>query len=361
MQDKALVAMSGGVDSSVALLKTIEMGLKPIGVTMKLWDYSTVGGNVTVNDNNCCALESINDAKIVCDQLQVPHYTLDFTDVFRKKVVDNFASEYLKARTPNPCVRCNSYVKWDAFIEQADKLGAKYIVTGHYAQIDKDKGENFIIKKGIDPIKDQSYVLWGIPKETISRTILPLGGLTKKEVRKIASTNNLETANTPESMEICFVADNNYKRFLKDYSKKEINKIGKGRIVNDSNEQIGEHDGYPNYTVGQRKGVGLAHSKPRYVKSIDKDTNTVMISEKKNMFSSNCNVSQENWLIDTAKIPMQIEAQIRYNSKPVKCKILDKKKLVVNFDEPQFAVTPGQSIVFYNDDILLGGGIIETK
>ena len=360
MQDKALVAMSGGVDSSVALLKTIEMGYQPIGVTMKLWDYSTVGGNVTVNDNNCCALESINDAKIVCDQLGVPHYTLDFTDVFRKKVVDDFASEYLKARTPNPCVRCNSYVKWDAFIDQANKLNAKYIVTGHYAQIDR-AGQDFIIKKGVDPIKDQSYVLWGIPKETISRTILPLGGLTKKEVRQIASNNNLETANTPESMEICFVADNNYKRFLKDYSSKEMSKIGKGKIVNESNKTIGEHDGYPNYTVGQRKGVGLAHSKPRYVKSIDKDSNTVMISEKKNMFSSSCNVSKENWLVDTTNLPSQIEAQIRYNSKPVKCTISDIDKLSVDFKEPQFAVTPGQSIVFYKEDVLLGGGIIETK
>ena len=357
--ETVLVAMSGGVDSAVALLKIIEMGYKAIGVTMKLWEYNNVGGNV-LKENNCCAIESINNAKLVCERLGVPHYTIDFTEDFENKVINNFVDEYLSGRTPNPCVRCNSYVKWDTFINQADKLGAKYIATGHYANIEKNNNE-YKITRGKDKGKDQSYVLWGIPKETISRTILPLGGLTKKEVRQIASNSNLETANTPESMEICFVADNNYKRFLKDYSSKEMSKIGKGKIVNESNKTIGEHDGYPNYTVGQRKGVGLAHSKPRYVKSIDKDSNTVMISEKKNMFSSGCNVSKENWLVDTSNLPTQIEAQIRYNSKPVKCTISDIDKLSVDFKEPQFAVTPGQSIVFYKEDVLLGGGIIETK
>ena len=213
MPDKVLVAMSGGVDSSVALLKIVEMGYDAIGVTMKLWEYRDVGGNL-LDDSNCCSVGAINNAKLVCDRLDVPHYTLDFTDVFQKSVVDNFADEYLAGRTPNPCVRCNSLVKWDAFVQQADKLGAAYIATGHYAKVQHLKGSS-VLKKGKDSLKDQAYVLWGIPAHTLSRTLFPLGDLTKEEVRNIARKNKFETAEIPESMDICFVADNNYKRFLK--------------------------------------------------------------------------------------------------------------------------------------------------
>ena len=255
MKEKVLVAMSGGVDSSVTLLKIIEMGYEAIGITMKLWEYNDVGGN-NLQENNCCAVSSINKAKLVCERMGVPHYTIDFTESFKENVVNNFVDEYIAGRTPNPCVRCNSFIKWDTFIDQAEILGAKYIATGHYARIEENNG-NYFIKEGVDSKKDQSYVLWGIPKETIKLTILPLGDLTKQEVRQIALDNNLETANEPESMEICFIADNNYKRFIKEYAPDKTENITEGKTLNESGEEIGKNDGYINYTIGQRKGIGL--------------------------------------------------------------------------------------------------------
>ncbi|MBI65147.1 MAG: tRNA 2-thiouridine(34) synthase MnmA [Candidatus Marinimicrobia bacterium] len=357
MKEKVLVAMSGGVDSSVTLLKIIEMGYEAIGVTMKLWEYGDVGGN-NLQDNNCCAVSSINKAKLVCDRLNVPHYTIDFTKNFKEKVVDNFVNEYLDGRTPNPCVRCNSFVKWDQFIEQANILGAEYIATGHYAIID-----NNMIKKGVDPNKDQSYVLWGIPKKTLSKTLLPLGDLTKEQVRDIARKNNLETADEPESMEICFIADNNYKRFINEYASDKVEKINNGKTLNEDGEKIGNNDGYINYTIGQRKGIGVTNPKPLYVKNIDSKNNTITVGEKKSLLNTTCYVSNINWLIDQPDFPLKAQCKIRYNGTgdDAIIKYNNKNKMIVDFKRPQLAITPGQSIVFYNDDILLGGGIIEQK
>jgi len=360
MKDKVLVAMSGGVDSSVALLKIIDMGYDAIGITMKLWEYRDVGGNL-LEDSNCCSVGAINNAKLVCDRLNVPHYTIDFTDIFRKTVVDNFADEYLKGRTPNPCVRCNSFVKWDAFIEQANRLGANYIATGHYARIYQEDN-SFYLQKGKDLIKDQAYVLWGIPIETLSRTLLPLGNYTKKEVRNIARKNNLETADIPESMEICFVADNNYKRFLTDYIPNKINAIGSGEIVDESGASVGIHTGYTNYTIGQRKGIGLSNPEPRYVTKIKPSTNQIVIGKKKDLYESMCSISRTNWLVNDMTFPCTVKAQIRYNSPLVSAKIKKENNIYkVCFTEPQMAITPGQSIVFYKDNIVLGGGVIEKN
>ena len=357
MSKKILVAMSGGVDSSVSLLKIIEQGFEPVGVTMKLWEYQSMGGNIK-SDNNCCAIESINNAKLVCDQFEIPHYTLDFTKIFKEKVVDNFSNEYIAGRTPNPCVRCNSYVKWDALIDYADMLNIPYIATGHYAQIDKIDHQYFL-KKGIDNKKDQSYVLWGIPRDTLARTFFPLGQLTKKDVRKIANDNKLQNANEPESMEICFVADNNYKRFLKDYSPDKIKKIGNGTIIDENDNTIGKHKGYINYTIGQRKGIGLTSPEPLYVKNIDSKKNQITVSKKQSLFKTKCKATNINLLVDQADFPNDVSVQIRYNSIPAQAKIQFKEDAIeVNFSEPQLAITPGQSIVFYNDNILLGGGII---
>jgi tRNA-specific 2-thiouridylase len=360
MKDKVLVAMSGGVDSSVALLKIIEMGYDAIGITMKLWEYRDVGGNL-LDDSNCCSIGAIQNAKLVCDRVDVPHYTLDFTDVFQKTVVDNFTDEYLAGRTPNPCVRCNSFVKWDAFIEQADKLGAKYIATGHYANIDQDNGSVYL-KKSADPMKDQTYFLWGIPPHTLSRTLFPLGGYTKKQVRAIALENQLETANTPESMEICFVADNNYKRFLKDYVPDQIDAVGTGTIIDEFGETVGSHDGYTHYTIGQRKGLGLSNPEPRYVTRIEPSLNQIVIGKKEKLLKNNCSISKTNWLVSPMDFPCEVEAQIRYNSPVVAAKIMKKNYgYEIIFKKPQSAVTPGQSIVFYLDDMVLGGGIIERN
>ena len=358
MKEKVLVAMSGGVDSSVTLLKILEMGYEAVGITMKLWEYSDFGGN-NLQDNNCCAVSSINKAKLVCERMGVPHYTIDFTDSFKTNVVENFVDEYIKGRTPNPCVRCNSFIKWDTFIDQADILGAKYIATGHYAQIAENNG-NYIIKKGVDEKKDQSYVLWGIPKNTIARTILPLGGLTKNEVRQIARDNKLETADEPESMEICFIADNNYKRFINEYASEKVKTINTGKTLDDKGKQIGENSGYINYTIGQRKGVGISNPTPLYVKKINAKENTITVAEKKSLFSSECAVSSINWLINEPHFPLNAKCQIRYNGAGADAIInINDRKHLVNFDTPQLAITPGQSIVFYNDDVLLGGGIIE--
>ena len=360
MADKVLVAMSGGVDSSVALLKIVEMGYEAIGVTMKLWEYRDVGGNL-LDDSNCCSVGAINNAKLVCDRLNVPHYTLDFTDVFQKSVVDNFAAEYLAGRTPNPCVRCNSLVKWDAFVQQADKLGAAYIATGHYAKVHHVNGSS-VLKKGKDPLKDQAYVLWGIPANTLSRTLFPLGDLTKEEVRDIARKNEFETAEIPESMEICFVADNNYKRFLKDYVPEKMSKISAGEILNESGEVVGEHSGYTDYTIGQRKGLRLSNPEPRYVSEIDPVSNQLIVGKKDSLSKNTCYVSQTNWLVKNIIFPCKVSAQIRYNSPVVDAEIFQEEtQISVQFSKPQTAVTPGQSIVFYEDDIVLGGGIIEKN
>ena len=354
-----MVAMSGGVDSSVALIKVIESGYQAIGVTMKLWDYGNVGGND--DDNSCCGIEEINGAKLVCNQLGVPHYTIDFQDVFKEKVIDDFADEYLKGRTPNPCVRCNSYVKWDAFIEQANQLGADFIATGHYAQIGSYNNKP-AIQQGVDSLKDQAYVLWGIPKDSIERTLFPLGEFTKTQVREIAKKYDLETADKPESMEICFVADNNYNRFLNKYIPDKMDSIKEGDILDDKNNVVGQHKGYTNYTVGQRKGIGLSYPDPRYVKSIDAKKNSITISRKNELYRDTCLVSNINWLVDIPKFPLDIYSQIRYNSKKVESTILLKdNKYEVAFNEPQLAVTPGQSIVFYIGNILIGGGIIELS
>ncbi len=359
MPKKVLVAMSGGVDSSVSLLRILESGYDPVGVTMKLWDYKTVGGN-TEQDNSCCGIEEITGAKMVCNQFGVPHYTIDFTKVFNEKVVENFSSEYLAGRTPNPCIRCNSYVKWDAFIDQADQMGIEYIATGHYAIIES-KGNQFYLKKGKDIKKDQSYVLWGIPKETLKRTIFPIGDLTKLEVREIARKNNLATAESAESMEICFVADNNYRRFLNDYKPKEMSKIKEGDIIEDG-KKVGSHPGYIQYTVGQRKGLKLSNPEPRYVSKIDPKNNTITVGKKNSIFKKECYIANLNLLIDEITFPIKINAQIRYNSmggKATLSKVNNNYKL--HFDEPQLAITPGQSAVFYKDDIVIGGGIIELN
>ena len=358
MKDKVLVAMSGGVDSSVTLLKIIEMGYEAVGVTMKLWEYKDFGGN-NLQENNCCAVSSINKAKLVCERMGVPHYTIDFTESFKENVVDNFVDEYIAGRTPNPCVRCNSFIKWDTFIDQAEILGAKYIATGHYARIENDN-ENYFIKEGVDSKKDQSYVLWGIPKETLHKTILPLGDLTKEQVRQIARDHNLETADEPESMEICFIADNNYKRFIKEYASDKVLDIKGGKTLNEDGEQLGENDGYINYTIGQRKGIGLSNPNPLYVKKINPNNNTIVVGEKESLFKSICKVKHLNWLIDKPKFPHKTLCQIRYNGNKSEG-IITKEgdEFIIKFKEPQLAITPGQSIVFYSNDVLSGGGIIK--
>ena len=361
VSERVVVAMSGGVDSSVALLKVLEAGYEAIGITMKLWEYRAVGGEL-LGESNCCPVDAINDARDVCVSLGVPHYTLDFQDVFRTQVIDNFVEEYLGGRTPNPCVRCNSYVKWDALIDQADQLGADKIATGHYARIEADDDGQPRILKGADAHKDQSYVLWGIPRATLSRTLLPLGNITKDQVRQVAREHDLATAEVPESQDICFVADNDYRRFLQTQAEERLVGIGPGEIVDEGGHVMGQHPGYPFFTVGQRKGLGIANKEPLYVKSLEPAENRVTVAARPALLDSGCEVDSVNWLVDPPAAPLRIQARIRYNSAGAPARLIPTGDTVrLEFDQPQLAITVGQSAVFYDGDILLGGGVIRRK
>jgi tRNA-specific 2-thiouridylase len=276
-------------------------------------------------------------------------------------VVDNFVEEYFAGRTPNPCIRCNMYLKWDALIKQADLLNVYWIATGHYAIIDRTNPNNPILKKGKDPKKDQSYVLWGINRKTLKRTLFPLGFMSKDTVRKIAREANMVTAEVPESQEICFVTDNDYRRFLKDYAPEKVAQETIGRYVSDEGEVLGEHQGISQYTVGQRRGLGITKPEPLYVQNINTDDKTITLVDRSKMFFGGCTITEINWLQDLDDYSDKpIDIHIRYNHDGVPCQISmnNNGSLTVNFESPQFAVTPGQSAVFYSGDILLGGGII---
>ena len=272
MSKRVLVAMSGGVDSSVTALLLKEQGYEVIGAHMKLWDYVDVGGDI-YRDGRCCTIDSITDCRFVCDSIGAPFYVLNLSEDFKRDVIDNFAAEYRAGRTPNPCVRCNSEVKWDVFLQKADQLGCDFIATGHYAFIEQNSRGRWQIHKGIDKTRDQSYVLWGLSQEALSRTRMPLGVLHKSEVREVARKHNLRTAAKPESREICFVADNDYRRFLIEYEEKRGRRYEPGEIVHENGTVMGQHKGTAFYTVGQRKGLGVAQPTPLYVQKIDVERN----------------------------------------------------------------------------------------
>ena len=355
---KVLVAMSGGVDSSVALIKVLEKGYQAIGVTLKLWENRDKKTNKVI-DSECNSLDAVNGAKLVCDKLGVHHYTLNFIDLFKNEVVTNFSDEYFSGRTPNPCIRCNSIVKWEALINQLKVFDADMIATGHYAQIKKNKG-NYNLCKGLDQTKDQSYMLWQINKSFLKKTILPIGDLTKKEVRSIAKKYDLENANRDESMDLCFVVDNDYRQFLNEFVPEKVQNIKEGAIVDEDEEVIGNHTGYTNYTIGQRRGLGLSFPEPRYVKKILPNENKIIVSKKNGLLSNSCYLSQVNWMKKIQDFPFKCNVRIRYNSDGASASIYKKNnKFFCEFEKPQIAVTPGQSMVFYINDTLIGGGIIE--
>jgi len=359
-KNKVLVAMSGGVDSSVALAKLHEQGYNVIGITLKLWESIDPITKKRKN-SNCNSVEAINGAKMVCDRFGVHHYTLDYIDSFKENVVDDFTKQYLKGRTPNPCVRCNSYVKWGNLIEQANKFGAYYIATGHYAQI-RRTNTNINMKKGIDIHKDQSYMLWDVNRNFLDRTLLPIGELTKEQVRKYAKKNNLETSNIPDSQDLCFVMDGDYRDFLNQYMPDKMKNISNGDIQDEEGNNVGNHTGFTNYTLGQRKGLRLSFPEPRYVKKINPITNTITISKKESLYSNECIVKKINWLIDKPDFPLSVSSKIRYNSTDANAIIENyNNDYLITFKNPQLAITPGQSIVFYKENILIGGGVIEKN
>jgi len=360
---KVVIAMSGGVDSSLAARLLVEQGYDVTGITMKLWGYLDTGGRPT-HDSNCCSLDDINNAKAECASLGIPHYTLDMSAEFKQIVMENFVSEYKAGRTPNPCIVCNTEIKWHGLLNKLDELGVDYLATGHYARKAKHTPSgNWVIGRGKDRIKDQSYVLWGIRGEDLERTLFPLGGLSKTEVRNLAAAANMRTADTPESMEICFVPDNDYRRFLNEQYPQVIEASPAGDFVNSQGQVIGRHQGVFNYTIGQRKGLGLATGERVFVNKIDVENNVIYVGNRQDTQARSCVVDSCNWLIPESYVLGQpVKVQIRYNhaARAAVLFSLNGAEVKVNFDQPEHAITPGQSAVFYLNDQVVGGGIIKS-
>lgn len=358
-----VIAMSGGVDSSVTALLLKEQGYNCIGATMKLWDFNASGGNVN-HESGCCSLDSFNDARMVCANIGIPYYVLDFTNEFNKEVVDDFVGEYLSGRTPNPCVLCNTKIKWQTMLDKAAELGADYLATGHYARVKLNKQSGrYELSRGVDEHKDQSYALWGLTQQSLSRTLFPLGEFSKPQVRELARKYGLRTAEKSESMEICFVPDNNYNRYLKKTVPGLNEKVSGGELVDVKGNVIGSHKGYPFFTIGQRRGIGTGFGKPMYVVDINAENNQVMIGEETYLFSKELTAGKVNLIsVDNANGGLRAQVKIRYNGgcNPAMVYTLQNGDVRVVFDETQRAVTPGQSAVFYDGDCVLGGGIIDS-
>ena len=352
--------MSGGVDSSVAAALLLERGYDVIGVTMKTYDFDRVGGN-SGNETSCCGLDAFNDARIVAVKLGIPHYVVDFTEAFRREVIDNFVSEYGRGRTPNPCVICNRAIKWGMFLDKALALGAGFVATGHYARTEWDERTGrYSIMRAADRNKDQSYALWGLSQEALSKTIFPLGSLRKPEVRAIAARLGLKTAHKEESFEICFIPDNDYRRFIREGGAGTAAPVSPGPIVR-GGMKVGEHGGFVNYTIGQRSGIG-AHGGRVYVTGIDASTNTIEIGGENELHRSSLIARNLNLVsISGIEDGLRVEAAIRYKdaASPATVYRHGNGELRIVFDQAKRAITPGQSVVLYQGDRLAGGGVID--
>lgn len=367
---RILVAMSGGIDSSLAAVMLHDEGYEVIGMTMKTWDYASSGG--TKKETGCCSLDSINDARNIAVSLGFPHYILDIRAEFGDAVIDHFTGEYLEGRTPNPCVMCNTHIKWDALLRRADRLDCEHIATGHYANIRQDsEGDSagrYVISKGVDVLKDQSYVLWGVSQESLRRTKLPLGHLRKTEIREMATERGfIELVNKSESYEICFVPDNDYRGFLKRrVPGLEAEVAGGNFVMEGTGKLMGKHEGYPFYTIGQRKGLGMAFGQPMFVTEIRKETNEVVLGVDTDLFRDGMMVSQLN-LQKYARIEGSLDTitKVRYKDAGTRAMISQtvdprtgKDQMEVLFEQGVSAIAPGQAAVFYEGDDVIGGGWI---
>ncbi len=355
IKKKVAVAMSGGVDSSLTAAILLDKGFDVIGVTMQL----QAGVSYLSSDNSCCSANEANDARRVADFLSIPHYIVDFSEEFQNRVVNYFVEEYLKGRTPNPCVACNKYIKFGRLFDFIDELGIDFLATGHYAQIDCIN-EKYQLKKGIDLKKDQSYVLYNLKAEQLPRVLLPMGLQSKDETRALAEKLNLPVAHKPDSQEICFVPNDDYKAFLQNNADNSADALQAGEIVSVNGEVLGRHNGAAYYTIGQRKGLGIAAEKPLYVVKLDIPSKRVIVGGADDVFASKLTADNIHWIYPQT-LPLRATAKVRYGPRIADCIVNSSNddKVEVTFDTPQRAITAGQSIVFYDDDIVLGGGVID--
>ena len=351
--------MSGGVDSSVTAALLKEDGYQVIGMTMQIWPSDRVAEEAD-GFGGCCGLGAVADAKRVAHRLNIAHYVVNLRDVFDRKVIADFCREYSLGRTPNPCIRCNKFVKFDALLKKAKELDAGPVATGHYARIERrDANGRLLLKKGIDRGKDQSYFLYALTQGQLENSLFPLGNLTKERVRQIAGELALPVANKAESQEICFIPDNDYPRFVREY----VADVAKpGPILDNQGNVLGEHRGIFSYTIGQRKGLGISASEPLYVVAIDRDRNAVIVGSKEDVYGTELTAAELNWIgVEALEQPVRVKAKIRYLHREAAATVtpLEANRVQVKFEEPQMAITPGQAVVFYDGDDVMGGGVIE--
>lgn len=348
---RVLLGMSGGVDSSVAAYLLQREGYEVVGATMSLWKPK---------DNS--EDKSVSDARAVCEKLGIDHHVLDFSSEFQEKVVDNFIDEYFRGKTPNPCVFCNKSIKFNLLFDKARDLGCDYVATGHYALVEYNpKSGKYEIKKASSDSKDQTYVLYNLNQEKLARTLFPIGNYDKDTIRSIAKEIGLEVHNKPDSQDICFIPDHDYKKFLKKHSDRNIES---GNFVDISGRVLGQHKGIISYTIGQRKGLGITFGKPTYVVGINGDDGSIILGNNEDLFKASLLAKDVNfveWNQDEIEGPIDVYAKIRYAAKPSPARVtyIGKDRVRVDFEEAQRAITSGQSVVFYSEDRLLGGGIIE--
>jgi len=353
MNKKVMVGMSGGVDSSVAAALLKEQGCEVVGVTMQIWqdDKKDAAGS-------CCSLSAVDDARRVANKLDIPYYVLNFKEIFDQKVIEYFTSEYLRGKTPNPCIACNRYIKFDEFLRKARSMGMDYVATGHYATVVMENGR-YLLKRSASLAKDQTYPLYNLTQDQLAHTLFPLAPFEKTQVREMAKKLGLGVATKPDSQDICFVTDHNYAGFIEE---KTGVKTKLGNFVDQQGQILGQHRGLFHYTIGQRKGLGIATGKPMFVTKIDTDTNEVVLGEEQDILSDTLIAADLNWIaFDELTKPLQVTAKIRYGFReaPAIVKQLGDGQVEVVFDQPQRAITSGQSVVFYQGDTVVGGGIIQ--
>lgn len=358
---KVLVAMSGGIDSTVTAIMLHKQGYEVIGITMKTWDYATSGGSK--KETGCCSLDSINDARAIAVELGFPHYIVDIRPEFGGHVINNFIDEYMAGRTPNPCVLCNTHIKWEALLKRADDLGCDYIATGHYA-INNEEDGRYFVSQAVDERKDQSYVLWGLSQESLKRSIFPLGTYKKPEIRQMAyDWGYTEIANKAESFEICFVPDNDYRGFLKRNVDGLQEQVAGGKFVDKEGNVLGSHEGYPFFTIGQRKGLGIALGEPMYVTEIRPNENVVVLGKeselsRKGMLVNNITLQKAGTITNG----MEALVKVRYHDKGALARLYQDEDFVrVEFSTDVKGIAPGQSAVFFDGNDVIGGGHIHSS